>query len=272
MKFGLLATGFDCSENIDKVLEAWNTLKQDKTFGHELVFSVVYGQFAEYAELFGKQEIKKPEWADKYSDLIDYFTLCEPDSEANHRNLALQPLLDENCDVIWLLDIQDEFYTIKNIKDIISYIQFNSYYCWYSVSLKNYVFDDKTYLLDPFTPPRIFRTLYNGFKLKKFAFDNDPVYIDYQKIDLPGVNYDYDSTRFISYKQFSNLVIPQQTAFVRHESWLNNDRSKSKVSYHHKHFGPGICSFKWNEKENKLEFNELYYRSIGQFIPFLGND
>ena len=32
MKFGLLACGFDCSENIDKVLEAWNTLKQDKSF------------------------------------------------------------------------------------------------------------------------------------------------------------------------------------------------------------------------------------------------
>jgi len=271
MRIGCLATGFDCSENIDKVLEAWNALKQDKTFGHELVFSVVYGQFAEYAELFGKQEVKKPEWTEKYSDLIDYFTLCEPDSEANHRNLALKPLLDQNCDVIWLLDIQDEFYTVKNIKDIIGYILMNSYYCWYSVSLKNYVFDDKTFLLDPFTPPRIFKTSYNGFKFKKFAFDNDPVYIDQNKTDLPGVNYDYDSTRYISYKQFSNIVIPQNVCFCKHLTWLNNEKSKRKILYQNSHFR-GICGYKWNDKENKLEFNELYYRSIGQFIPYLGYD
>lgn len=270
MKIGLVACGFDCSENIDKVLESWNNLKQDKTFNHELVFSVVYGQFSEYAEMFGKQEVTKPDWVDKYSNLIDHFVISEPSSEANHRNLALKPLLDQNCDVIWLLDIQDEFYTEKNIKDIINYIQHNSYYCWYSVCLKNYVFDDKTYLLDPFTPPRIFRTSFNGYKLNKFAFDNDPVYTNHNTVDLPGVNYDYDSTRYISYKQFVNMVIPQQCAFIPHATWLSNEKSKSKVDYQRKHLGE--CSYKWNEKENKLEFDEMFYMRHGMFLPYLGND
>lgn len=42
--------------------------------------------------------------------------------------------------------------------------------------------------------------------------------------------------------------------------------------YHKLYFNAKNSLFFLNDKENKLEFNELYYRSIGQFIPFLGND
>jgi hypothetical protein len=58
---------------------------------------------------------------------------------------------------------------------------------------------------------------------------------------------------------------------IQHFSWLNNEKSKKKCEYQKRHFS-GVCGYKWNEKENKLEFNELYYRSIGQFIPFTGQD
>lgn len=274
-KIGFLLCGFECDEYIDRVLAPWLELKsQSNNSGDEFVFSCVYGQFKEYAEMFGQKTVKKPKWAKKYSGLINNFVLTEtPDSEANHRNLALKYLQDQKCDIIWLLDIQDEIYTVDGIKNIINFIKMNNYYCWYSVSLKNYVFDEKTYLLDPFTPPRIFRTSFNGYKLVKFSFDNDPIYQNYNQDDLPGINYQFDSTRYTSYKQFSNTIIPTNIGgTIRHFTWLNNEKSKNKIKYHHQHFGPGVCSFKWNEQENKVEFNELYYRSLGQFVPFVGTD
>lgn len=272
MKIGFLMCGYECDEYIDRVLAPWVELKNQSS-SDQFVFSCVYGQFKEYAEMFGQQQVTKPEWANKYSDLIDNFILAEtPDSEANHRNLALKYLQDQQCDIIWLLDIQDEIYSLEGIKNIIQYVKSNEYYCWYSVSLKNYVFDEKTYLLDPFTPPRIFRTSFNGFKLKNFSFDNDPVYQDAKIMDLPGIDYSFDSTRYRSYKQFSNITIPVSVCGnVNHYTWLNNEKSKFKILYQNKHFN-GICGYKWNEQENKVEFNELYYRSIGQFIPFIGQD
>ena len=274
MKIGFLMCGFECDEYINRVLAPWLELKNQKNnSGDEFVFSCVYGQFKEYAEMFGQKTVKKPKWAKKYSGLIDNFVLTEtPDSEANHRNLALKYLQDQKCDIIWLLDIQDEIYTVDGIKNIINFIKMNNYYCWYSVSLKNYVFDEKTYLLDPFTPPRIFRTSFYGYKLVKFSFDNDPIYQNHNQDDLPGINYQFDSTRYTSYKQFSNTIIPTNIGgTIRHFTWLNNEKSKNKIAYQLAHFS-GICGYKWNEQENKVEFNELYYRSLGQFIPFVGTD
>ena len=50
-------------------------------------------------------------------------------------------------DIIALLDVSDEHYTADNIDRIIAFVERTPLVCWYRLSPKNYVFDDRTYLV-----------------------------------------------------------------------------------------------------------------------------
>lgn len=271
-KIGILGCGYECDEYIDAVLSAWIKIKKENNLNVEFVFSFVYCQFKEYIEINGEKEIIEPEWYSKYKEHIDFFFTPKPSSEAEARNIALKPLLDNHCDVVWILDLQDEIYTINNIRNIADFIQRDGgSTAWFSICLKNYVFDDKTYLLDPFTPPRVFRTYYNNtYVLKSFEWDNDPFYerVDRQVNDL--LKYEFDTTGKISYKQLSSMQIPQNITYINHYSWLSNNKSRDKVNYQLKHLGE--CSYKWNEEKQQLEFDEIFFRRRGMFIPFVGSE
>lgn len=169
-------------------------------------------------------------------------------------------------DYIWIVDA-DEKYTIGDINRIIQFVNnpINKYIVWFSLCLKNYIFNKNTYLTEPFTPPRIFRTGFhcnwtqpNGyFFLNRFFWDNDICYI--RKEDLEN-----EQIPEYSYKGFPNMTILKEKVWVDHHSWLNDERSKSKVEYQMKHFGD--CSFKWVEGSG-LEFNEDYYKRNNLELP-----
>jgi hypothetical protein len=246
MKIGLLACGFDCEENIDKVLKPWVNLKSK----YDITISFVNCQFSEYSKFYGEEEVKDPNWLERHKNSIDYFFSILPASEAEARNCALAPLIENNVDFIWLLDC-DEFYTEEMIESIIKFISYDKFIAWYKLSFKNKVFTANQYLQEPFTPPRIFRTSVGKFKLDKLSWDNDFTY--------------KAGDKEVSHLTLGHQTVPAKVAWIPHESWLNTLKNKKKIEYHHAHFGQGNCSYAWCE-ENGLIFNESYYNRYG--LPF----
>jgi hypothetical protein len=259
MKIGVLACGFDCAENINKVLPPWIEAKNSKLGGNEFVISIVHGQFTEYIEILDQALIDSPEWAIKYASGIDYLVCPKPGSETELRNLALKPLLEEQCDVIILLDLQDEIYEISQIQTIFEYVLLEKWISWFKVSLKNYVFDENTYLKDPFTPPRIFKVKTNGHTLKAMSYDNDVIY---EAIHMTPKG---DVLKQVPHKELPSKTIPAHRAFIKHLTWLSNEKSKHKQKYQIKRWN--LCSFDWDNEADKLVFSKSYYDKLGQPFP-----
>jgi hypothetical protein len=264
MKIGILACLFNCAANLESVLRPWFDLKLQES-GIEFKIAAVSGMFKEYAELGYEQDALDIETArellryEKYP--FDYLSLINNPysltdksqlrffSEAETRDFALRYLLAEKVDLLWLLD-GDEIYEGGQIESIISYIHKNELADWYSINFKNYIFDGKVWI-DGFHPPRIFWTD-RGKGIKKFYSDNVILYCDGRRSsDLPGT------------------IIPEEIAHIKHLTWLYTN-GKKKYEYQMSHFGE--CSYVWNYKENKLEFNEEYYKKYGQQLPRLNYD
>lgn len=251
MKVGLLFCAYNCDHSIDEVLKPWIEVKR-RNHPDQFLFSFSYGQFKEYADLFGVAPVIYPAWYEKHKDNIDFFQLLPPLSEAENRNAALKPLLKAACDLIMLVDAQDEYFTVAQIDEIFDKVRLDKFVSWFSIQYRNFVFDEKTYLVNPFTPPRIFRVNTNGYKLHKVFWDNDLSYL-------------CGDGREISYKDLPNKLIRNEPG-IKHLSWMSDETGKKKCLYQLNHF-QGQCGYKWNEIENKLEFNEDYYQKLGQKVP-----
>lgn len=255
MKIGILCCGFSCHEKLDERMLPWFFLSKE----FNLVFSVISCRFKEYEELNINQDntTTRLYLENLYDDgKIQYLRIPDESlSEAEARNLALKPLLDNSCDYVWLLDLSDEYYTELQIRNIINYIQKEEFVTWFSIPFKNYVFDEKQWI-GGFCPPRIFKVNNSILcRLKKCYWDND-------------FEYDIGSGISVSYKNLSNKSIPLNLINngVKHLTWLHSN-GKNKVAYQEKHFGVGNCSYKWNNKENKLEFNLDYYKKHNIPLP-----
>lgn len=174
---------------------------------------------------------------------IDYL-IDGPDNipETTARGMALHWLKDQGCDATWMVD-SDEFYTIPEIGRILTFVSNNPWSTWFRLSLKNYVFDDRTYLADPFTPPRIHRIRLRGYEAHSFSADND---IQYGGIITRDI---------IPQDQFPSMIVPKEVAWVKHLTWQNNLRSKKKIEYQLKGRGWPQCSFSWDDSKGGLIFN-----------------
>ena len=251
MKIGVIFCGFNMEEYIHDSLSPWISARESKLSGNEWVISCVSVPFKEYKDE-NIEEDKTRLILQEYYDAgkIDSL-ITEPDysTEAIIRDRALQFLLEYRCDVIWLADA-DEFITEEQIKNINNHLNLNKWISWFSLSLKNYVFTESQYLEDAFTPPRIFRVNTNGYKINRCIFDNDFSYIS-------------DAGQEVSYKSLPTKIIPKFVGWITHYSWLNNSKSRSKVTYQQKHFGD--CSYIWGE--DGLEFNKNYYTKHGLSVP-----
>jgi hypothetical protein len=258
MKIGILGCGYACDDKLGERLKPWFNTAENK----DLVFSFVSVKFKEYEDLNINQDNSKTvELLERYQN-INYIQFLEAPKmamlESEARNIALKHLLDEKCDIIWLLDLSDEYYTEHQIEKIIEYInrEDNKFYDWVRIPFKNYIFSGKEWIAG-FCPPRIFRvnprpnqSLYN------FYFDNDVIYEDKEKGEL------------LNYQLFSSKSIPASflDGGVKHLTWLDNENSYNKVLYHEQHFKSGYgCSYKW--ENGHLKFNEEYYNRLNIPIP-----
>lgn len=256
MKIGCLFCAYNCDHSIDEVLKPWLEVKRRAT-PDQFILSFSYGQFKESADLFGAATIEYPAWYDRHKANVDHFQLLPPLSEAENRNAALRPLLEAGCDLIMLVDAQDEYFTVAQIDEIFNRVHLEKFVSWFSVPYRNFVFDRNTYLAENFCPPRIFRTKTNGWNLIDFYWDND--------IRMGSSCFEFNKSceKTCSYKDLPTKLIKVEP--VRHDSWLSNSISRGKVKYQMAHFGRS--GFKWNEIEDRLEFNEEYYQKLGQKIP-----
>lgn len=254
MKIGVLAAGYNCAEYFNEVLKPWIQYKEKHG---DLIISVISAPFENY-EI--ERLDKSVDWmiVAKRDEKIDYLhverTLM---NESSARNIALYPLLDEKCDIIWILDF-DEVYTLEQIEKIVQFVENNPLTTWFKIRFKNYVID-KNHYVDDFFPPRIFRTE----NLGEFVWDNDLAYLNSK---------DPSSLVRIDYRNFSNLTLPKNIAFVNHYSWCGTpERLKAKIDYQLKHFD-GICSYKWDEEKDQIVLNLDFYKKHNIPVPIIYAD
>lgn len=247
-------------EMIEKSLNPWIKYNEDNKEGHKVIISVTSCSFLGFPSQNNTETLN---CLDLYRErhLIDsIFTSEEPISECEARNMPLKRLLELKVDVIVAWD-SDEIVNNQEINYLISFLEQdkNSKNYWHRIFYKNLTFNENTFVRG-FNPARIFWRDKDLLYLVAYYDDNYVYYSDgWGKIDC---------------RKLENSSIPIENFEPFHFSWINNERSKNKVKYQIEHFGggnPNACSFKWNEIENKLEFNLDYYKQHNKEIPKLYN-
>jgi len=244
-RIGIIFCAYNCAGTVMESLRSWSEIKQK--YPDQFVYSCISIPFKQYED-FELPEDNTIELVHAANIMDIHFTEPEYLTEIEARGLCLKYLKEQNCDTIWMVD-NDEIYTVEEINNIINYIDQYPQIAWFRLSLKNYTFDKNSYLADPFTPPRIFRTNFPPFKLGLFRDDNNLLF-----------NYD---GKEVWDECLPNKTIPKSVAWIKHLSWLSNETSKNKVKYQ-KSRGWN-CSYEWDEINNKLIFNPVFYR--GKQLP-----
>jgi len=256
VRIGICGIGYQCGEHLDEVLQPWFDLKINGR--HEMLISLAYGIFP---EVYSFTQVN-PETPDgSLPSLREYLSerkidalhvSPEPKYEWDLRTCTLPFLLRGQIDVIWLLDLQDEIYSVNEILRIIEFIESHPEIIWFRVNFKNYAFDFDSYI-DEFAPPRVWRARIPA-AIRCFHYDNCITYEDEQRQDsLP------------------RCTIPKELAFPRHLSWVGTpEYLQRKINYQLLHFG--TCSYKWDQGGNCLQFNEEYYLRAGKPVPKVYRD
>ncbi len=243
MRIGISGLGYQCEEHLADVLQPWIDLKMSGK--HEILISVAHGIFPEvYAISQCSREgpdrciaFLREYLSDEKIDAL--FISPEPKYEWDLRTRTLPVLLRRQIDLLWLLDLQDEIYSVEEVLRIIDFIESHQEMVWFKINFKNYVFAFDCYV-DDFIVPRVWLARIPAC-IRCFHYDNSITYEDGQKQEsLP------------------HCTIPRDVAFPRHLSWVGPpEYLKRKIRFQNLHYG--ICSYKWDEEKNRLQFNEEYY-------------
>jgi hypothetical protein len=255
MRIGLLFTVYNCEKYLKEVLDAWFSAKDDL----DIVIAANSGMFSDYHKLGIPYRNKETlEILSEYE--IDFLITTKGNNllgEDESRNLCLNYLKKQQCDLIWVVD-GDEKYTKEQILNIINCINNTPDYESYQVNFKNLTIQENLFL--DYTHTRIFRTdRHNG--IDSFYFDNQFVY--------------NDGTLSESSKIFE---IPKSVAHIVHYTWLSDDsRTKDKILYQRlRYCGPDgqlpvehRCTYEWNDEKDKLQFSQEFHIGRGLEIPCL---
>lgn len=250
MIIGVIFVGFNTSEYLDRSLLPWVNARQTHLDNHEFLISAVSVPFLGFE--IDKVDDTTKRLKDFYSSgQIDHI-ICDrnPMHETDARGLALNWLVNKGVDALILVD-SDEIWTPIQIVETFRFVQSNPFMTWFKVCYKNRVFSENQYLAEPFCPPRIFRCQ----KPRAIGFwdDNNVEYLDNGKKQLD--------------RAYPNLTIPQNLVWVDHFTWLNNYRSKVKISYQRSR--NWVCSFAWDNPQGGLIWNKDYFLARGESIPLV---
>ena len=243
LKIGIIFVGFNCADTLTESLTPWIQARAQKLGGHEFKICAVNCPFEGFPQ--DEEDSSYTQLTTHYANQnIDWVVRSNtPIKEIEARGAALKWLVERECDMIWQADA-DEFITIDQIEKVAKFVEKEKFTTCFKLSLKNYVFDTETYLIEPFQPMRIHRVESGNYKIHGFWDDNNAFYGGIITRD------------FIQDVRFPCLTIPSSLVWIRHLTWQNSDRSRRKVEYQERRWGK--CSFKWNYKENKLEFNPAF--------------
>lgn len=237
-RIGVIFCAWGTVDLLDRSLSPWLSLRMNPAYDVRIcAVSVKFAGFE--GEDDGTRE--RLRWYREQGE-IDHL-ISGPDNvpETLARGMALAHLRDtQQVDMTWMVDA-DEFYTSDEIARILTFVAENPWTAWFRIALKNYVIDDKTYLAEPFCPPRIHRMKAGSYRAHSFSGDND-------------ITYGGTITRDILHQDnFPSMSIPPGTAWVRHESWMNDERGRMKSKYQWARWG-NACSFIWHDTKG-LMFN-----------------
>ena len=260
MKIGVIAVGYQ-SEYIIPSLAPWLLLKNGgydngetipKDPNLDIKICTTSALFKERYDAGERYENSKNEDFLKvlksHNCIDEHFFIDKPIVDFESRNYCLDYLRQFDLDLIWQLDFGDEIYSAEYILNAVKFIEKNKFVDWFKINFKNFTFDEEHYL-DNFAPPRVHWFNKNG-GVHKFVWDNDLVY-----------------NNGLHSNQCSNIVIPKSICFPNHYSWCGSpEHLKKKIAYQMKCLG--TCSFRWNDKEDKLEFNPDYYKNTSAPIVY----
>jgi hypothetical protein len=239
-KFGIIYVGYQCADLLKRSLEPWIEVHETQLGGHEWLICAVsmpFEGFPKWEHDDGTHQLLR----DHAYGLESLLTSHDPYKETVARGAALKRLVEQGCTYVWQVD-SDEFYTVDQIAAITRFVEARSHVDWFRLSFKNLVFTSDQYLADPFTPPRIHKT-HNagGYVAAGFHQDNNVYY------ERP-----WNQERVLD-TQLPSVLVPKSVAFIAHETWLNNDRSRRKVAYQQAR--GWNCSFAWDDAQGGLIFN-----------------
>lgn len=254
MKIGCIVVGRNMEEYVEPCLAPWIEARKKSLDGNEFFICAASAPFVGFPTGAQDRTVEKLSFYQHEEDIDGLLVKDNPLTEIQVRGEALRNLVQMGADTIVQIDL-DEIWTLDEISRVFKFVKSEPLVAWFKVCYKNFVFDDKTWLIDPFTPPRIYRVKVGGYRVHSFSDDNNILYGGMLTRDLKR---DED---------FAHLTIPTGIAFVRHLSWLSNERSRQKISYQNARGWQ--CSFAWDESKG-LIFNPAYYGS--RPFPRLGHD
>ena len=261
MKVGIIFAIYNCEGFVDKCLEPWLKLRES----HNLILTCTSGQFKPYQDLGikNKNQTTISQLVTKELDFIATTAgnnLLEEDAS---RDLCLNYLKPHKCDIIWLVD-GDEFYTEKQIKDILHFVEETPDQDAFSVYFKNYT-TSKPYFTEPWSRPTLYRNrLYGG--IKRFYFD---AFFDFED-DIHSVDDLY------------MFQIPKYIAFVEHDSWTFREATIDKIKYQKVRYEKWWHKIRkrwiyWPEEsrcmcehvDGKIYLSEIFYQIRDSVMPAL---
>jgi len=249
LKIGVLFASYNCADHIDRCFQPWLNLREELN----LVLASTNGRYNLSDLKFdykGNDSLVKL-LAKNLDFLVHSTSVNHRWSEEESRTYMLNYMLDRKVDLIFVIDA-DEFYTEEQIRNILKHVQENPNYDAYNVQFKNYVIK-LPYWIEGFNKSVIYWCdRHSGIKC--FNFDCEIAYNDGTIIQ----------------KNTNVNIIPKNTAFVDHYSWLENDpRTKEKtVLQNLKYFGEENlkCAFCYDENNN-LIVNESFYKKRVGLLP-----
>ena len=257
MKIGIIFCAFQMEDYVQRSISPWIEARDTKVGGHEFVICAVSQPFVgfEVDELDKTQSILVALHEDGQIDHV--ISGSEPVKEVDARGAALRWLLAQGVTLTWMAD-SDEFTTLAEVGSVLRFVQSRPGITAFRGSLKNYILDERTYMVEPFNPMRIHRTDSGSYTAYSFWDDNNVLYRGSITRDFKR---DID---------FPTLTIPRTVCFTPHMSWTSDERGRRKQAYQRARWVH--CSFKWNEKVGKLEWDESYFAKTGEPIPETAQD
>ncbi len=243
MKIGIQILAYNCSNSFENLIQPWVELKNQ----FDIKIWVGSGQFKEYAELGYKDLNHSTEVL--LADLllkgnIDYVFKPDKDdllTDAGTRDKCIPWMKENDIDLMIQVDA-DEFYTQREVKNLIKYIKDNPEPTIYNTIFKNVVGDGITTDWARFSAGWIKR--WGG--IKNYYFDmhwwfND----DFDYRHSPGGVKD----------------IPKSLVNPYHYTWTNDMNTtgpshiKDKIAYQNKIYKDG-CGYEWDEELGLIKNNK----------------
>lgn len=239
-KIGLIYCGFNTEEYIEKSLRPWIEARQNHLVGNDYMLCAVSVPFEGF-DVGACDNTHTQLYQHLQNGEIDHLiTSDKPMKETEARGAALKWLVAQGVETLVQWD-SDELATTDQIAKILSFIAANPFTDCFRFSYKNLVFTENQYLAEPFTPMRAHRVKSGSYVADSFYDDNNVLYRGTITRDFKR-----DIDRVVK-------TIPKSLVWIKHATWISNERSHKKVLYQQARNWK--CSFSWDDAQGGLIFN-----------------